>query len=335
MHDPAFPIHPRIVYSPHYNIRFYGLERLHPFDSRKYGRAYALLKKQFPRTLERFTTPVPRPVSQEALLQLHTRAYLKDLKDRAYLARALELPPLRRLPAFLTDFHVLRPMRWATAGTILAARVALQHNLVFNLSGGYHHAAPDHGEGFCIYNDIALAILSLRREQLIKDTDKILYVDTDAHQGNGVCHAFFTDPRVLIYDIYNRSIYPAHDAKAKRRIDCNVPIDINATDAEYLRHLESTLPPFMDAITRSSPIALAIYNAGTDPHRADPLGALALTDTGILRRDQFVLNQLLSRQVPTLVLPSGGYTRQSYQLIANTISHCITTYTTPDTDSTN
>jgi histone deacetylase 11 len=214
-------------------------------------------------------------------------------------------------------------MRWATAGTILGATLAFQHRLVFNLSGGYHHASAEQGEGFSIYNDIALAIHEIRREGLLGANERIAYVDCDAHQGNAVCHAFFEDPRVFIYDCYNPRIYPVFDVKAKRRIDCNARVLGPSDDSAYLQHLQGTLPSFLDGISRSEAIRFAIYNAGTDVLAGDMLGMMNVTENGVLQRDIYVIDQLLSRGMAVLVLPSGGYTRQSYRLIANTLLHYL------------
>lgn len=318
-------IRPRVVYARQYNIGFFGVERLHPFDSKKYGRAYAALLRRFGRDLKGRTVRPRRPVSREELLWLHEPRYLELLRNPAYLARALEVPPIAKLPAWLTDRFVLRPMRWATAGTIRAAREAMTCGLAINLAGGYHHAGPDRGEGFCIYNDIALAVHALRRDGVLKDDDTVVYVDCDAHQGNGVCRAFAADRRVFIYDIYNAAIYP-RDAEARRRIDCDVPLTPNQTDAEYLHALTETLPRFLDGISRPTRPAFAIYNAGTDIYRGDPLGALAVTAAGVLKRDRFVLNELTARGTPTIMLPSGGYTRESFQLIADTVADVLQTW---------
>jgi histone deacetylase 11 len=323
---PAAPVvRPRIVYSRHYNIGFFGLERLHPFDSRKYGRAYRALRRGFGRELKRRTLRPRRPVSREELLWLHLPRYLDALGNAEYLARALEVGPITRLPAWLTDRVVLRPMRWATAGTLLAAREAMTCGLAINLSGGYHHAGPDRGEGFCIYNDIALAVHALRRDGRLKEADKVVYIDCDAHQGNGVCRAFAGDNRVFIYDLYNAAIYP-RDAEARRRIDCDVPLAPNQIDTEYLGALTATLPPFLDGVAKSAPPAFAIYNAGTDVFRGDPLGALAVTAAGVMKRDRFVLNELVGRGIPTIMLPSGGYTRESFQLIAESVADALQTW---------
>lgn len=321
----AVSVRPRIVYARQYNIGFFGVERLHPFDSKKYGRAYHALRQRFGRDLERRTLAPKRPISRDELLWLHLPRYLDALRNPQYLARALEVPLIQKLPARLTDRFVLRPMRWATAGTILAAREAMRCGLAINLSGGYHHAGPDRGEGFCIYNDIALAVHALRRDAALADDDKIVYVDCDAHQGNGVCRAFAEDGRVFIYDCYNAAIYP-RDAEARRRIDCDVALMPNQTHTDYLAALTSTLRPFLDGVSKSKPPAFAVYNAGTDIYRGDPLGALAVTAAGVLKRDRFVLEQLVSRGIPAIMLPSGGYTRESYRLIADTIADALQTW---------
>jgi histone deacetylase 11 len=314
-------ISPRIVYSPYYNIGFFGIERLHPFDSRKYGRAWKVLRKSFAGRLKECHVRTDRPISREELLGFHTKNYLAQLRSPVYLARALEVPLIARSPWRLTDWCVLRPMRWATRGTILAAEQAMQHGLAVNLGGGFHHASANRGEGFCIYNDIALAIGHLRRNGMLGETDRVVYVDTDAHQGNGVCHAFSADPRVFLYDIFNRSIYPAFDVTARRRIDCSVPLESGTNGAQYLRKLQDTLPRFLDSVMQGA--GLAIYNAGTDPYAGDSLGSLQLSAEEILDRDRFVLHELTARGIPTLMLLSGGYSRESYQLIAQTLSHIL------------
>jgi histone deacetylase 11 len=229
----------------------------------------------------------------------------------------------------LIDWRVLRPMRWATAGTILAAREALKSGLVINLSGGYHHASPEKGEGFSIYADAALAVDHLRRANLIAEADKVAYIDCDAHQGNGVCRCFMNDSRVFIFDMYNQAIFPAFDVEAKRRIDCPVPLPLGCSEADYLAALRSKLPPFLDSISRQGRVALAIYNAGTDIFADDSLGGICVSAKGVLERDQFVLDQLISRGIATVMLLSGGYSRESYKLIANTIDWVIEKFIAP------
>lgn len=308
----------KVVYSRHYNIGFYGFERLHPFDSRKYGRVWRELKRRFGRQLNAMKITTDRPASREELLLVHTPEYLNKLRDSKYVARALEVPIVSRAPGWLVDWHVLRAMRWATRGTILAAQSALIDGLAINLSGGYHHAKPDEGEGFSIYNDIGIAVASLRNQGRLREDQRVIYVDADAHQGNGVCHTFLADNRVFLFDIFNSGIYPSYDTIARERIDCSVPITSACSNEEYMQALRARLPGFLESVCKGS-VGLAIYNAGTDVFADDPLGRLQISAETILQRDKYVVSELRKRQLPTVMVLSGGYTRQSYQLVAASV----------------
>lgn len=309
---------PRIVYSRRYNMGFYGLERLHPFDSRKYGRAWKAIHRALGAKAKELLLPVDRPTNREELLLVHSPEYLDQLCDPAIVARVLELPVVRRLPGWLVDRHVLLPMRWATRGTILAAEAALREGLAINLGGGFHHSKPGSGEGFCAYADAAIAIRSLREGNLLAESDRVVHIDTDAHQGNGVCATFRTDNRVFLFDIFHASIYPAGDVAARQRIDCPIPISSRCTEAEYQSLLEQRLPGFLDSVGRSK-VGLVIYNAGTDVFAGDPLGRLNLSAKAILKRDLYVVRELRRRGLPTVMVLSGGYTRQSYRLVADSV----------------
>jgi histone deacetylase 11 len=309
---------PRVIYSPRYNISLFGLERLHPFDSQKYGRAWQVLRKRFGKALDPMWVRPSRPASREEILLVHSAAYLSKLRDTSYLATALEVPVARYVPAWILDWRILRAMRWATAGTIEAARESLKHGLAINLSGGFHHAKPGSGEGFCIYADAAIAIRVLRQEGQLGSDARIAYIDLDAHQGNGVCHCFEQDQQVYIFDMYNSQIYPAYDSAARDRVDCNLRLTSACEGEEYLRTLKNNLPGFLDSVGRE-PIGLALYNAGTDVFTGDPLGGLNLSAADILERDLFVVKQLRGRGIPTALVLSGGYTRESYRLVADSV----------------
>jgi histone deacetylase 11 len=315
---------PRIIYSRHFNIGTAGLQRLHPFDTRKYGRAYRMLRQHFGRRMKAITLRPSGPVGREDLLRGHTPAYLDRLRDSGTIAAAVELSVLQRVPAFLLDRLLLRPMRWATQGTILGVQQALQHGLAINLGGGFHHAKPSSGEGFCIYADAAIAVQHARSAGWIDEHSRIAYIDLDAHQGNGVCHCFRNDTSIFVFDMYNAQVYPYGDRVARERIDCDLPLNTNCGDAEYLDLLRDRLPGFLDSVGRTHPVALAIYNAGTDIVAGDPLGQLNVTPAGVLQRDAFVVNTLRERGIPTLMLPSGGYTSQSYRLIADSVMALLT-----------
>jgi histone deacetylase 11 len=311
----------KIVYSWHYNITFFGIERMHPFDSRKYGRAWAVLKKELGTKLLKHHVPVERPISEKELLAVHTADYLGSLRSSITLARALEIPLLAVLPAWIARWRVLRPMRWAVQGSIQAARCALESGVAVNLSGGYHHAKPNQGEGFCLFSDAAMIVRQLRAEKRLLPEDAIAYVDLDAHQGNGVCHQFRDDPLVRIFDMYNRDIYPREDYQARDRIDCNVPVEFNCSGTKYLQQLGNRLPQFLDG-WKEKP-RLCIYNAGTDPYVHDRLGGLCLSDSDILERDLLVFEQAATRNIPLVMLLSGGYSRESYRLVAATVTELL------------
>ena len=174
-----------VVYHPCYNITAFGLERLHPFDGRKYRRIHdALIERGLRRSAD-FVRP--KKVSRRELLEVHVPDYLRSLRSSETLARILEVPVVRRLPESVIDWRILRPMRYAVGGTILASRLALEQGVAINLGGGFHHAAAAWGGGFCVYADIPLAAKILHDEGLAR---KVLVVDLDAHQGNGTAAVF-------------------------------------------------------------------------------------------------------------------------------------------------
>lgn len=316
----------KLVYTRRYNIGLLGLERLHPFDSRKYGRAWRAVGREGRRLRNRAWVGIRRPVSLADLAAVHDPAYLERLRDPRELARALELPFVRRLPGWAVWRVILRPMRWAVAGSLVAAREALSAGLAVNLSGGYHHAKPDGGEGFCVFNDIAYLIHGLRADGRLTADDRVVYIDLDAHQGNGVCHHFRSDRRVFVYDAFNPRIYPAYDHDAQDRIDCMVPLPERCIGAEYLRLLELTLPAFLDSVARGGRVGLAVYNAGTDVYVGDALGGLGLSAASVRDRDLYVIDQLRTRGIPAVMLLSGGYSRESYRLVANTVVELLRRY---------
>lgn len=210
-------------------------------------------------------------------------------------------------------------MRWAVRGTILAVREAVRRGVAINLSGGYHHAKPERGEGFCIYSDIAIAIRVARAEGLLPATGKVAYVDLDVHMGNGVAHQFRDDPSVFLFDAYNPALYPHGDDTARERIDCPVHVPTACTGSDYLALVRRHLPGFLDSVGRSSPITLGFYNAGTDIVDSDPLGLLSVSPADVSARDRLVIAEFRRRGIPVVMVPSGGYTRDSYQLLAGSI----------------
>ena len=172
-----------------------------------------------------------------------------------------------------------------------------------------------------------MAVAVLRRDGLLAADDRVLYVDLDAHQGNGVARVFADDPSVFLFDLYNRDIYP-HDTEARRRIDCDLPVPSGYDDSRYLATVTKELPRFLDALAgplQSKP-RLAFYNAGTDVLAGDPLGRMGVSADAVFERDRFVLEAITQHSIPCVVLPSGGYTRESHRLVARTAGWILETF---------
>ncbi len=294
------------MYSPTYNITAFGLERLHPFDSRKYRRIHDWLLRQGLRKASDFVRP--RPCTRADLLRVHTPEYLRSLRDRRVLAQILEVPIVRHLPAWLIAWRVLRPMRWASGGTVLACRLAVQKGLAVNLGGGYHHAGPSRGGGFCAYADVPLALLVLKEEGLLGSA---LIVDTDAHQGNGTADAVRPWPWAHILDLFEQDIFPW----PKVDEDIPVPLPPRTNGAEYMDLLREHLPRALDRYRPD----LVVYNAGSDVLWSDPLSALFLTAEEMAERDLFIVTEVRERGVPLAMVLSGGYGPASWQAHARSI----------------
>jgi histone deacetylase 11 len=295
-----------LVYSPAYNITACGLERLHPFDSVKYRRIHDWLVYQGLRTPTNFVEP--RSCTRAELLAVHTAPYLRSLRSRRVLARILEVPQVALLPAWLTHWRVLRPMRRASGGTVHACRLALEQGLAINLGGGYHHAGPNQGGGFCIYADVPLALALLRRDGLIGSA---LVIDTDAHQGNGTADAIRPWPWAHLLDFYDESLYPW--PKAPEEMPVPLPPLVNG--AEYLDTLRQHLPAGLE---RARP-DLVVYNAGSDVLWSDPLSSLMLTADDLAERDLYVVTAVRERGLPLAMVLSGGYGPASWEAHARSI----------------
>ncbi|MCB9916031.1 MAG: histone deacetylase [Planctomycetes bacterium] len=302
---------PAFVHSPAYDFRLPAelarvLANLHHFDGLRAQRAWALFEAGGAVPAE--ARLAPREVTRAELERVHTGAYLASLASPEVIAEVLEVPLAAQVPLDLLERAVLAPMRLATGGTVEAARHARERGLVVNLAGGYHHAKPWRGEGFCVYADLAIALEAVRAEQGLA---RALVIDLDAHQGNGVEAAYLHDERVAVFDVYNADIWP-QDEQAKAGIRWDHPLRTGARGAEYLGVLEAHLGPALDEFAPE----LALYNAGTDVVAGDPLGLMELGEADVLARDVFVLESLARRGVPTVVTTSGGYTDASHRMVA-------------------
>ncbi len=267
----------------------------------KFWRAEQIIRAECPHA--RITFVEPASVSQ--LMRVHTAGYLTSIRtgslDREALVR-LGLPPCEEL---------LTRSRRETAGTVAAMWSALEDGLACNLAGGTHHAFPDRGLGYCVLNDVAIAIRDLHA---VEPRRRIFVIDTDAHQGNGTNEIFAEDSRVFTYSIHVGRNYPAE--KKPGSLDVELPRQVSG--AEYLAHLDKTLHR---AFERFAP-DLAFWISGSDPHLNDRFGQMLLSDADMSARDQLVLDLVTGAGVPLAVLYGGGYNRDrvhTARLHANTI----------------
>lgn len=259
----------------------------HVFPVKKYRRIYEQLLSQGARR-EDFITPVP--ATEEDILLVHHRRYVKKLKTGRLSPSeilSLELPYSPELFRFAL-LHV--------GGTIRAAEVALEEGLAVNIGGGFHHAFADHGEGFCVFNDVAVAVEKLRRGGMI---GRAMVIDCDVHQGNGTATIFAGREDVFTFSIHQMDLYPAH--KASSSLD--VELWSGDGDAPYLRALKEYFPRLFQEYNPD----LVFFLAGADPYERDQLGGLSLTIDGLKEGGRIIIDEARKMRLPVVVLLAGGY----------------------------
>ena len=234
----------------------------------------------------------PERASLEAVELVHTADYVQRLSTGD-----LDEQELRALGFPWSEALVERTFR-AAGGTVEASGAALDRGIAMNLAGGTHHAFADRGEGFCVFNDVAIAIRSLQREGRIV---RAVVIDLDVHQGNGTHAIFAADPTVFTFSMHGGRNYPF------RKVPGSLDLELadGTGDDAYLAALARTLPHVL-ATARAN---LVIYLAGADPHEGDRLGRLKLTHDGLRRRDQMVLEQCREIGLPVCLTIAGGYGR--------------------------
>lgn len=303
------------VYRDEYNLHLFGLERYHHFDTARYAKVYAHLRQALNIPADAFYSP--EPVTRQDLLLVHTEKYLKAINTPSSLSFILDLKIIRWIPSILIRHFILRPLYYAAGGTYLASTLALERGWGINIGGGFHQAKAEYGGGSSVINDIAITAFKLWK---IHPTLKIVFVDLDAHQGNGTASIVGEDPRAVIFNIYNGMIYP-WDLNARKFIKYNYPLADYTTDAEYLPLLTRELDSALDI---EKP-GLIIYNAGTDIFEDDRLGKMKITEKGIIERDQIVFQAALKRNIPIVMVLSGGYTTRNAQIVAHSIENLYKT----------
>ncbi|XP_040424355.1 histone deacetylase 11 isoform X4 [Cygnus olor] len=193
-----------------------------------------------------------------------------------------------------------------------AGKLAVDRGWAINVGGGFHHCSSDKGGGFCAYADITLAIKFLFER--VPGVSKATIIDLDAHQGNGHERDFMDDQKVYIMDVYNRYIYPG-DGFAKRAIKRKVELEWGTEDTEYLQKVHTHVEGALNELKPD----IIVYNAGTDILDGDPLGGLAISPQGIVKRDEVVFKAARSRRIPILMVTSGGYQKRTARIIADSI----------------
>lgn len=234
----------------------------------------------------------PDRASQADLLRAHSADYV----DR-FSRGALTPAEMRRIGFPWSAQLVERSFR-AVGGTVAAAAQALACGIAMNLAGGTHHAFASHGEGFCVFNDVAVAI---RQLQAAGEIERAAIVDLDVHQGNGTHAIFQDDGSVFTFSMHGGRNYPFHKVAG----DLDIELDDGTGDGAYLERLEQALP---FVLSRARP-ELVLYLAGADPHEGDRLGRLALSYDGLARRDAMVLEACRDVGIPVAIVIAGGYGR--------------------------
>ena len=278
----------KLIYSPDYYLPIGA----HVFPAAKYRMIHERLLATGIANDADFLAP--EPATDHDILLVHKPEYVHKLKTGTLSSREeleLEIPYSRDL---------VRAFWLAAGGSILAAQQALQDRVALNIGGGFHHAFPDHGEGFCVLNDVAIAA---RRMQAEGAAARVLVVDTDVHQGNGTAYIFRDDPTVFTFSIHQARNYP--EPKPPSDLDINLADRVG--DEEYLQELRRGLEV---CFAKFSP-NLLFYVAGADPYREDQLGGLSLTIPGLRQRDDLVFAEARRRGVPVAITLAGGYARHT------------------------
>jgi acetoin utilization deacetylase AcuC-like enzyme len=260
----------------------------HRFPMGKFGALMAHLLAQRIVAPPQVRTPDLAPPAWLTLA--HAPAYVD-----AVLSQRLDAAAVRRIGLPIT-VAVAQRARAASGGTVLTARLALEHGLACNTAGGSHHAFAGYGSGFCLFNDVAVAARVLLAEELV---ERVLVVDLDVHQGDGTAAIFLDEPRVFTFSMHCRTNFPLR----KETSDLDLALDAGLDDEPYLALVAEHLPGLLEDARPD----LVFYNAGVDPHVDDQLGRLALSEQGLWRRERLVLEACLRAGVPVAGVIGGGY----------------------------
>ena len=240
---------------------------------------------------------IPKECSVNTMKTSHSLEYINHIKNKTLDSK------LQKKIGFPINDSVVRRSFVATGGTVLASKLALDYKLSCNTAGGSHHANFDCGAGYCVFNDVAVAANYLKDKGYAK---KILIVDLDVHQGNGNSEIFKNDRNVLTFSMHCESNYPAKKSKS----DIDVELKDNMEDKEYLNILNENLKKLNENF-----YDFVFYIAGVDIHFDDRLGKLKISDDGVNKRDQMVIESFYSKKIPLCGVLGGGYNRSFSKLI--------------------
>jgi histone deacetylase 11 len=296
----------KIVYRSEYISAIHAQNAHQSFDVMRFKKVKdKLFKKKLIRKKDVLTPP---RLTDKDLELVHTKEYLASLKDPITVGQILNLDYVN-----YWDEYIFEYFRYVSGGTLLAVKHALENQTtVFNLGGGYHHAHPERGEGFCLINDVAIAV---RKMQLAEKLNKTLIIDLDYHQGNGNLMYFKKDKNTFTFSLHADN----WDEVTSKSHNIDIELPAHTQDKEYLNLLEQELTPVFSAFAPD----LVIYIAGSDPFIEDTLGDFDITEQGMLKRDIFVYREAKKHQVPLTVLGGGGYGPESWKIYYNFIKWVI------------
>ncbi|XP_045123575.1 uncharacterized protein SYNPCC7002_A1628-like isoform X1 [Portunus trituberculatus] len=249
---------------------------------------------------------LPQKVSRELASAAHSQLYVDKFFDGETSAAE------QRVTGFVWTPGLASRVRYETGGTCLAAKLSLECGLACSTGGGTHHAYPDHGSGYCLINDLAVAAYHLLQSGMV---DKVLIVDLDVHQGDGTAAIFQDQPDVFTLSFHCQNNFPLR----KQKSDLDVGLAVGTNDKEYLNTLAKYLPDIMDSFRPD----IILYDAGVDPHEKDELGKLKLSDDGLYLRDTFVLREAVCRGIPVTTVIGGGYDEIMRLSARHTIIHRV------------
>lgn len=277
----------KVVYHERYDLNLGP----HVFPSQKFRLIQEMLLREGIATKDDFLRP--EPASNEDILRVHTGEWVRKLKTGTLTASDVMLLEVPYSP------ELVEAVWLAAGGSILAGQSALRDEFGSNLSGGFHHAYPGHGEGFCVIHDVAVAIRKLQADGAVK---KAMVVDTDVHHGNGTAAIFSKDKTVFTISIHQENNYPAHKPPSSIDLDMADRVD----DEEYL---DALIPAVQKALDEFQP-DIVFYVGGADPYSEDQLGGLSLTKEGLKERDRKLFEEARKRKIPVATTLAGGYARR-------------------------